>query len=108
MAYASHSFELSKQDDKGISLRQHLETVERQTGNRPQELNLPEFPELLSLVWRIFIDLSNSRNQGFSGGSPITYEQMKAYAEITGNTIGPVQAEIIQKLDREYLKIMNG
>ena len=108
MTYASHSFELSKQDDKGISLRDHLETVERQTGIRPKELNMPEFPDTLSLVWRIFIELSNSRSQGFSGGSPITYEQMKAYTEITGNTIGPAQAEIIQKLDREYLKIMNG
>ena len=89
VAYAEKSFELSKPDDKGVSLKSHLETVERQTGVRPEELNLPEFPELLIDVWRIFIDLSNSRNQGFSGVTPITFEQMKAYNEIMGNTIGP-------------------
>lgn len=108
LTYAKHSFELSKPDDKGVSLKEHLETVERQTGIRPAELNLPEFPSLLISIWRIFIDLSNSRSQGFSGGGPITYEQMKAYSEITGNNIGPVEAEIIQRLDKEYLRIMNG
>ena len=108
MTYAKHDFELSKLDDKGVSLKSHLESVERQIGVRPEELNYPKFPELLSHVWRIFIDLSNSRNQGFSGGAPITFEQMKAYNDIMGNMIGPKEAEIIKKLDRAYLEIMNG
>ena len=108
MAYAEKSFELSKPDDKGVSLKSHLETAERQTGVRPEELNLPEFPELLINVWRIFIDLSNSRNQGFSGVTPITFEQMKAYNEIMGNTIGPAEVNVIKKLDKKYLEIVNG
>ncbi len=99
---------MSKQDERGVTLKEHLETVERQTGIRPEELNLPDFPDLLLPVWRIFIDLSNSRSQGFSGGGPITYEQMKAYMDITGNIVGPIEAEIIKMLDREYLKVMNG
>lgn len=106
--YARHNFELSKPDDKGVTLKSHLEIVERQTGIRPKELNLPEFPELLMSVWRIFIELSNTRGQGMSGGTTITFEQMKAYNDIMGNVIGPFEVSIIQQLDREYLKVMNG
>ena len=108
MTYATHSFELSKPDDKGVTLKSHLEQVERQTGIRPKELDLPKFPELLVSVWRIFIELSNTRGQGMTGGANITFEQMKAYNEIMGEVIGPIEAQIIQKLDREYLRIMNG
>ena len=43
-----------------------------------------------------------------TGGSNITFEQMKAYNDIMGEVIGPIEAQIIQKLDREYLRIMNG
>lgn len=42
-----------------------------------------------------------------SGGSPITYEQMKAYSELSGYTIGPKEIDVIKKLDMLYLKIMN-
>jgi len=107
VTYAKHTFELARTDDKGVSLKSHLEAVERQTGIRPEELNLPQFPDLLSPVWRIFIELSNSRNQGFSGPAPISFEQMQAYNSIMGKLIGPLEVQIIQKLDREYLGIMN-
>ena len=90
-----------------MSLKDHLEAVERQTGKKLEELKLPDFPEALSYVWRIFISLSNTRGQGFSGGSPITFEQMKAYMDLTGNYIGPKEVDVILKLDREYLRIMN-
>lgn len=108
LTYATHDFELNKQDDKGVALKSHLEQIERQTGKRPKELDLPEFPELLVPVWRIFVDLSNTRGQGMSGGTTITFEQMNAYNNIMGNVIGPLEVQIIQKLDREYLRIMNG
>lgn len=41
------------------------------------------------------------------GASPITFEQMKAYVELSGYTIGPKEIETILKLDRVYLDIMN-
>lgn len=69
-------------------------------------MNLPSFPSALSYVWRIFIELSNTRSQGMSGPSSITYEQMKAYMDITGNEIGPKEASVITKLDKEFLRIM--
>ena len=71
-------------------------------------MDLPEFPSLLLPVWRIFIDLCNSRNQGMMGVPPITYEQMKAYMDITGNIIGPKEADVIRQLDRKYREVNNG
>ena len=38
----------------------------------------------------------------------LTFEQMKAYNEIMGNTIGPAEVNVIKKLDKKYLEIMNG
>jgi len=90
-------------------LYEHLKSIESQTGVTPEELIPPDFPVLLQPVWLIFIELSNSRQAGSMGGpSCITFEQMKAYTEITGEFISPQSASIIKKLDNKYLEVMNG
>jgi len=63
---------------------------------------------LLSHVWSAFISLSSSRGSGFSGPAPITYEQIKAWKEVTETCISPWEIEAIKKLDLEYLGVANG
>jgi hypothetical protein len=59
-------------------------------------------------VWSAFITLSNTRTAGFSGPNPITYEQIKAWKELTETTIFPWEVTAIKRVDTVYMGIANG
>ena len=107
--WAEHQFKLNKPDKDGITEREHLEQVERQIGRRPEALEPPTvFPQLMSHVWSAFCRLSNSRTQGFSGPNPITYEQIKAWKELTETPVEPREVEAIKSVDTVYMRVANG
>jgi hypothetical protein len=62
----------------------------------------------MSHVWSAFITLSNSRTQGFSGPNPITYEQIKAWKELTETPVEPREVEAIKRVDTVYMRVANG
>jgi len=59
-------------------------------------------------VWSAFITLSNTRSAGFSGPNPITYEQIKAWKELTETPISPWEIKAIKSVDTVYMGIANG
>jgi hypothetical protein len=59
-------------------------------------------------VWSAFITLSNTRTAGFSGPNPITYEQIKAWKELTETPIFPWEVTAIKRVDTVYMGIANG
>tara|TARA_R110001599_G_scaffold348271_1_gene575386 strand:+ start:294 stop:626 length:333 start_codon:yes stop_codon:yes gene_type:complete len=106
--WSEHQFGLNKPDKDGITEREHLEQVERQTGRRIEALESPtDFPMLISHVWSAFISLSNDRSQGFSGPNPISYEQIKAWKELTETPISSWEVEAIKRVDAVYMGIAN-
>lgn len=107
--WSEHQFKLNRPDKDGTTEREHLEQVERQIGRRPEALEPPtEFPTLMSHVWSAFCVLSSSRTAGFSGPNPITYEQIKAWKELTETPIAPREVEAIKRLDAVYMGVANG
>ena len=107
--WAAHQFKLNLPDQNGTTEREHLEQVERQTGRKLEALEPPtEFPILVSHVWSAFINLSNDRSQGFSGPNPITYEQIKAWKELTETPVTSWEIEAIKRVDVVYMGIANG
>jgi len=52
--------------------------------------------------------LSNSRTQGFSGPNPITYEQIKAWKELTETPVEPREVGAIKSVDTVYMRVANG
>ena len=100
MSWAEHQFKLNKPDQNGTTEREHLEQVERQIGRRIEALEAPTpFPMLISHVWSAFIALSSSRGSGFSGPAPITFEQIKAWKDLTETSIEPWEIEAIKRVD---------
>lgn len=99
---------MSKRDSDGVSLQENLESVERQTGKRPEELDGPEFPYLMSYCWSAFTMLSNSRSPSMSGIAPITYEQILAWKKVTDMPLSAREVEAIKRLDNVFLEEMNG
>jgi len=59
-------------------------------------------------VWSAFIALSNSRTMGFSGPNPITYNEIKAWKELTDTPISSREVEVIKSVDVVYMGITNG
>jgi hypothetical protein len=109
LEWAEHQFTLNKPDANGVTKREHLEQVERQTKLSLKELEDPcEFPDLLVNVWSAFCDLSNCRTQGFSGPNPISYRDIKDYMELTDTTLSSREVKLLIKLDGVYMRAANG
>lgn len=62
----------------------------------------------MSHVWSAFISLSNSRSAGFSGPNPITYEQIKAWKELTDTPLDARDVEAVVRIDAVYMRVANG
>ena len=88
----------------GKSVRQHYESIARQTGRRPAALRVPPIPSGGERVWGLFTDLSRRRRAGFSGPDPIGWLELDAYARVTGEKLDPWEAEAITTLDDVYLE----
>jgi hypothetical protein len=94
-------------DKEGVAEREHLKQVEKQTGKTPLALISPEFPVELDYLWSYFLELSSTRPQGYSGPLPITYQEIQAWSELTGNKITPLDVEVIKRLDRIYTRVIS-
>jgi len=64
-----------------------------------------KFPSLLSHLWSAFLVLNRARSAGFSGPNPISYEQIKAWKELTANDLEPWEVDVVMKLDGIYLGV---
>jgi len=109
LGWAEHEFYLNQPDDKGITAREHLEQVEKQTGVKPEALRNPhKFPRLLHHIWSAFLRLNSARTSGFSGPNPLTYTEMKAWQELTRTPLQARDFETIKRLDGVYMRVANG
>jgi len=86
------------------SLRAQLESVHRQTGVRPKELDdLVSLPECMGYVWKYFLDLNSKRGGGF-GPAPISYQEMLSYFTLHNIEFNSYEISMIDALDREFLE----
>ena len=97
---------MNKAGADGVTDREHLEQVYKQTGVMPKGLAPEEdFPLLLEHIWSAFISLSGGRSMGFSGPNPLSYEQIKAWKELTCNILTPWEVELVKRLDAVYIGV---
>lgn len=92
-------------DKDGVSLRQHVESLKTQ--NTPIELSgYPEPPKVPyggEYVWDLFWNLRNGvGGNGFSP-SPISYQEILAYSQLTGIRFSPFVLDAIRYMDAKYL-----
>lgn len=87
----------------GTTRRAHLESVERQTGRRPAELDGPELPADGSHIWAWFLELSTGRGSNGFGPDPISWLDLLAWTALTGMITRPAEIDAIMALDRAWL-----
>ena len=80
----------------------------RQLGRAPAGLIGPEFPDVLEHLWAAFTELHSGRHYTERGGSPLTYEGIKAWSDLTGIQLSPFDLRVIKALDAEWIGVMVG
>ena len=83
----------------------HLDQVWKSTGRKPQALESPEFPEVISHIWIWFSELHNARPASGLGASPITYSEIVAWSTLTCVMPTPWEVSVIKRIDREFLTV---
>jgi len=104
--YCRQEFELSYSGSSGSSKREQLESVWRQLGYKPPELeDLIELPDYYQDMWRIFLDLNSTR--GHNGFSPlrISYTEISNYCQLLQINLTPIEIEAIAIMDRIVLEV---
>lgn len=101
--YAGHEFSLNARQKDGATLRDHLESVYRQTRIMPKELEPKELPYAISYLWEWFMELQRGRQYGMSGALPLSYSDIKAWAELTGKMPQCWEIDVIKQIDILYI-----
>lgn len=104
---------LNTPDKQGTTRRKSLESARRQMeklGKTPAELDVM-FAELKPVELKrgseplmlTFLALEGARSSGMNGPQPLSYLEIKAYAELMGETFSPWEIEMLRAMDRAYL-----
>lgn len=65
---------------------------------------MPHVPEAGILLWNIFMKLAATRSYHMAGPNPISYTEIKAFCNLTGQPLQPNHVEIIRALDDAWLE----
>lgn len=102
--YAEKRFELAKDVD-GSSLHDHLDKVYEQTGEIPEELELPEVDSMQMDIWEKFLSLHRGRGHGINGPCPLSYQDILAWTQVTRRSLEPWEVEVVMAVDQTYLRV---
>ena len=83
--------------------REHLESVERQTGKRPGALDGPQLPLVLAHLWEYWSDLNLGRGYGDMGAQPLSYRDLAAWSTIKQiDNLSSLEMDVVLAIDREW------
>jgi hypothetical protein len=99
IAHASALFHLGRKGPDGRPLREHLLAGWRQTGKKPDELDLPPLDPSLQPIWDAFLDLGRSRAPAMSGLAPITYSEILAWQQANRVDLTPWEVDTLRAVD---------
>lgn len=80
--------------------RARLESVARQTGKVPKELeDLEELPESMRYIWKYFLDLNRKRQSNGYSALPLQYSEILAYFSLYHIQYDTIELHILSVLD---------
>ncbi len=105
IAFAEHTFRLSKTDKKGVTKRAHLLQVAKTLGRKPPALIGPPFPERADYLWQMFLDLHTGRSYSSNGPNPLSWSDIKAWADLLEVGLKDWEVRVIKALDSAWLRV---
>lgn len=101
--YGERQFALSARQKDGFSLRDHLENGWRQTGIKPEELDIEPLQHCIIYLWDWFIEISRGRTSNGFGPNAIGFVEIDAWQRVTGRRLDPWEIDAMLVLDAAYL-----
>lgn len=87
----------------GYSQYHHLSAIEKQGQEVPAliEFRRLDYPDDLFIVFRHFKDI---RNRSASSATPLSWQEIQAWSNVTHNVVTRLEARILTELDDVWLK----
>ena len=83
-----------------------LESVWRQTGRKPKELDdLAVMPLAFKDLWHMFLELHSSRGSNGFGYDPISFTELKSYADLYNIDFEPWEIQVLHRFDNIVLQL---
>ena len=104
--YATEEFRLSGcPEGSDVPLRDHLRYVAKQIGN-DSLYEEPQMPVGGEIYWNWFMQLHAARGSSGFGPSPLSYEDINAWATRMRIYPTPLEVELLKMLDITYLQVI--
>lgn len=84
-------------------MREQLLSVQQQTGITPKELDVPQCPTSMVYILNWFYELSSGRQNGM-GLNPISWQDIRAWQEVTGERLALWELNAIKRLDSVFIE----
>lgn len=107
VAFAERQFSLGKTNSQGVTVRALLEDVERTTGRRPPELEMPEINPYSLYIWDIFMDIHSGRTYGMAGPNPLTWTDILAWCNLNETMLSAWEVGVVKALDLAWIRETN-
>jgi hypothetical protein len=89
-----------------VPLQVHLESIERQTGRRPPELDGPQCPPMLWPLWSDFLKIAASeRRANLAGVEPLHAADIESWLRLSRRALSAFEFECLQAIDAKYCQI---
>lgn len=100
-------FELGAREKDGRTVREHLETAQRQLGRPIPELEVPPLPEACADWWSLWGEVSGGRPQAFVGVAPLGWADLAAWMDLTGrrDVLTPLDVAAIRAIDSLFVEL---
>lgn len=100
IAAARHAFTMASVGQDGVPFAEKLKHL----GKR-DKLKGPKMPRQAQHVWEWFLELAAARTGNGFGPNPISFSELKAWADLTGRNPKPLEIQWLKALDRLWLSI---
>jgi hypothetical protein len=107
LGFAGRETELSMRQEDGATLRKHLESHERQSGERHPLLEPVECDDSVKYLWEYFCSMNTRRTNSGFGYNPITDEGVEAWARRRGYRLERFENVALDALEQLFLSIQS-
>lgn len=94
---------MSKAQADGATLRQHLESIETQTGITPDQLIPFELDDCVKYLWVYFLEMNARRTSNGFGRNPISEEALEAWCRRKDIKLVDFEYQALDALEIMYL-----
>jgi hypothetical protein len=105
VAHCEYHFKLDRPRKDGSTLRNHLQSAQRQSG-RDLFADEPRCPAAFRHLTQWFNELHCARGSSGFGPNPIQYVDIAAWAALTGREPSPEEVAAIVRIDRAFLNVV--